>query len=133
MPPEIEIHGVNKAILMVDVSTSAIMLVRGLEGPRRWLKDGGLSFVPSKSNIAKIQASIPGTIVTHLQPEVVAPVRTKSGNRPLFETRYGMFEYQKIGQNKMAAAPGLNFALFCEPGTGENQDGPGQGRDPLVR
>ena len=121
MPHKIEIHGVNKAILTVEVSTSAIMLVRGLEGPRRWLKDGGLSFIPSKSNIAHIQASLPKAVVTHLQPEIEAPARIKTGERPLFETKYAMFEYQKIGQNKMQAAPGLDFALFCEPGTGKTK------------
>jgi len=115
----------NKAILHTRMTPRMALIIPKLEGRRKWLVGGGLSFEPSGHNLEILRASIPD-----LQEDV--PTKAENLAVGAFFDLPGSIEPAKAYKPKTVAyahqdealkraLPSPNFGLFMEQGTGKTK------------
>ena len=107
----------DRAILEARPTPALLNVLPQLEGPRRWLKAGGLSLTPSEHNLALLGAALPGVVVLRpteaAQEWDLAPEAGGRSFRPLTPP------YAHQARALEAARLQRRFALFMEQGTGK--------------
>ena len=94
------------------------MMSRRLEGFRKWLKQGGLRFVPTRSNLHIIEKMFPGLPIEKPADRLPGKVIRLGGSYVSLTKGY---ECQDLAQKFMQEAPTPHVALFCDPGTGKTK------------
>ena len=115
---KIIVHTRNKAVLHCEETPRALIMARRLEGFRKWLKAGGLHFVPTRSNFQWIEKFFPKVPVEWPVDRLPDKVVRMGG---VYISLTKGYECQDMAQEFMENAPEPHVALFCDPGTGKTK------------
>ena len=110
----------TRAVLHYDAAMFEHFAFLRLEGTKRILRSGGLLFTYSKQNLAILKRRLSG--LGHDMPIVddrVAPNRIRYAPQGEYVPKTKPYPLQERALKEIGDK--LNFALFCEPGTGKTK------------
>ena len=118
MPIRIEIKG-NRAVLMTAIDPGLMALCRtALEGKRKWLLHGGLSFEPTPHNLDVLSEAFDGALEIEDQ-NTVERLPESARKRTSYRSRTKPYPLQARALEAMRGRE--TFALFAEQGTGKTK------------
>lgn len=112
----------NESITINSRPTPAILaVIPRLEGPRRWLKGGGLSIENTPNNIRIIETIAGIEIIQSEDPQILGEEWESAASMGLstYEPKTHPYAHQVEASKKMDTQP--QFALFMEQGTGKTK------------
>ena len=115
MPVKTIIYSKNKGIIYWEHNINNLLNAQFLEGRRKWLKEGGMSFVPTGHNIQILRKNVSDLEIIDERETARALIE----NRQPYEYKTEPYDYQKAAIKKIGKTDG--FALFMVPGTGKSK------------
>ena len=115
---KVVIESKKKAIFYAKLTPLILATTRKFEGRRRWVKNKHLIFEPTGRNLGIIRSQ--WTNVEIVDETIKRDIKAIEG-RPQYSFKTKPYPYQQEALDKMSEVEGLNFALFCEPGTGKTK------------
>ena len=110
----------DQAVLQTRPSAKSIMMMDRMEGPRRWLKAGGLSFKPTGMNLRQVQETFPDVDIQREDAKKNDEFFFEAPKeRKLYVPKTKPRERQAAALEKMLGKTA--FALFMEQGTGKTK------------
>lgn len=116
---KITIEG-DRAILQSRATPRLLAILPALEGQRKWLKNGHLSFARTAHNLETILAAFPSAVVATGNDSGGQPHASAfDPGRGSYRSKTEPFDHQIRALEKMRTRPA--FALFMEQGTGKTK------------
>ena len=118
----IEIRG-DRAIVepspQTKIDSMLFSIVGELEGARRWLANGGLSFDASGHNLDVLQRNFPDVDFVNATEPAIQHEFDLGSTPTTYKSKTVAYDHQSEAMNKMRNK--TNFALFMEQGTGKTK------------
>jgi len=118
----IEIRG-DRAIVepspQTKIDSMLFSIVGELEGARRWLANGGLSFDASGHNLDVLQRNFPDVDFVDATEPAIQHEFDLGSTPTTYKSKTVAYDHQSEAMNKMRNK--TNFALFMEQGTGKTK------------
>jgi hypothetical protein len=115
----------NRAVLKTSMSPRMSALLSQMEGQRRWLNEGGLSFEPTEHNISIFRNAIPELVID--RPDTLINTENLTAHAAFdadrIETTYTPRTASYAHQERAIslALQNRHFGLFMEQGTGKTK------------
>lgn len=114
----IHIESKTKATLHATMTPRVVATTDRLEGWKKWLTSTRFRFEPTGRNLEVLLQWDPSLQIKEPEKpeERLSPV-----HRPAYSPKTKPYIYQQEAADRMSRAPGLDFALWCDPGTGKTK------------
>ena len=111
----LRIEGRDRAVIGIPVSPANMNVAKRLEGRRKWIRGGGLSFEPTERNLGILR----GAFAVSVSVAPAEPPPEAAQGRPGYVSRTEAYPLQVRAMEAIGDRP--DFAVFSEQGTGKTK------------